>query len=199
MAIGHFVLNQVSAYSASPAVVTGSPTNRFTPNIITINAGDTVTFNWSAGTHVVDLKDVSPDLSIDSTHTTGTTTAFTTAGTYYFYCSIHATDALATEAHVLANDAMVGKIVVSAGAAATATPTRAAPPPAATATAPPVIVPATPPPLPTVRPAAPAAPITGTSPTGGSDEGTVRFLALIGAAALFGVAAGGTILIKRRS
>lgn len=105
------------ASAATQSVNVGSPTNRFTSNVITINAGDTVTFNWSAGTHIVDLMDISPDLPIDSGHTTGVTMPLNTPGTYYFYCSIHATAAQATEAHVQANDAMVGKIVVLAATA----------------------------------------------------------------------------------
>jgi len=113
------------ASAATQSVNVGTPTNRFTANVITINAGDTVTFNWSAGTHVVDLMDISPDLPIDSGHTSGVTVPLKTPGTYYFYCSIHATAAQATEAHVQANDAMVGKIVVVAAAnsgSATASP-----------------------------------------------------------------------------
>src|SRR5439155_25973082 len=128
---------------------TGSPTNRFTPNIVNINPGDTVTFTLSSGTHVVDLKDVSPDLPIDAGHTSGTTKAFTTAGTFYFYCSIHASEALATEAHVQANDAMVGKIVVSGSAGATATTPAATTAAATTAPATPTT---RPPAAPTVAP-----------------------------------------------
>ncbi|MGH2634012.1 MAG: cupredoxin domain-containing protein [Tepidiformaceae bacterium] len=127
------------ASAATQSVNVGTPTNRFTANVITINAGDTVTFNWSAGTHVVDLMDISPDLPIDSGHTSGVTVPLTTPGTYYFYCSIHATADQATEAHVQANDAMVGKIVVLA-AAANPTSTTAA----ATATAGPSKSPAAP-------------------------------------------------------
>ena len=107
------------ARAASANVTVGSPTNRFSSNISNISVGDTVTFAWAAGTHVVDLKDVSPDINIDSTHTAGTTMAFNTPGTYYYYCSIHASEELATEAHVQANDAMVGKIVVTAAGSST--------------------------------------------------------------------------------
>jgi plastocyanin len=131
---GALLVNRGEARAANSAVTVGSPQNRFSPNVTTIAVGDSVTFNWAAGTHVVDLEDVSPDIPIDSGHTTGTTMAFTSPGTYYYYCSIHASEALATEAHVQANDAMVGKIVVTA---AQTTPTASPTTPAATATTPP--------------------------------------------------------------
>ena len=127
------------ASAASPAVGVGTPTNRYTPNVVTIPAGGTVTFNWVAGTHTVVLPSgATPDLTINSANPTGTTTALETPGTYYFYCSIHADASDATEAHVQANDAMVGKIIVLAADAtpppATTSPTQASPttPPAAT-------------------------------------------------------------------
>lgn len=113
------------AHAASATVGVGTPTNRFTPNIANISTGDKVTFTWSAGTHVVDLKDVSPDIQVDSAHTSGVTTAFATPGTYYYYCSVHATADQATEAHVQANDAMVGKIVVTAASTGGSTATTA--------------------------------------------------------------------------
>ena len=121
-AIGGFLLTRDSAQAANASVAVGAPNNRFAPNVVNVNVGNTVTFSWAAGTHIVDLKDVSPDIPIDSAHTGGTTNAFITAGTYYYYCSIHATADLATEAHVAANDAMVGKIVVTPAAAGGTTP-----------------------------------------------------------------------------
>src|SRR6185437_11213785 len=127
------------ASAASPAVGVGTPTNRFTPNVVTIPAGGTVTFNWVAGTHTVVLPSgAAPDLTINSANPTGTTTALETPATYYYYCSINAEASDATEAHVEANDAMVGKIIVLAADAtpppATTSPTQASPttPPAAT-------------------------------------------------------------------
>ena len=131
---GALLVGRGEAHAANAAVTVGSPQNRFSPNITTVSVGDSVTFNWAAGTHIVDLEDVSPDIPIDSGHTSGTTMAFSSPGTYYYYCSIHASEALATEAHVQANDAMVGKIVVTA---AQTTPTTSPTTPAATATTPP--------------------------------------------------------------
>ncbi len=126
------VLMSGSSSAATGNVTVGSPTNRFAPNVVTINPGDTVTYTWAAGTHLVDTLDVSPDLPISSSSQSGTTNPFATAGTYYYYCAIHASPGDATEANVLANSAMVGKIVVSQ--AATATPTNT-PTPTTTATA----------------------------------------------------------------
>ena len=158
------LLTRDSAHAANVSVTTGSPNNRFSPNVSNINVGDTVTFTWSAGTHIVDLKDVSPDLAVDSGHTSGKTNAFATAGTYYYYCSIHATADQATEAHVAANDVMVGKIVVAAATGGPTTPAAGATP-------------------------APAAPGTGNSAAAdGSDAPAFIFIA--GAlAALAGLAA----------
>ncbi|MBI2766887.1 MAG: hypothetical protein HYX53_13380 [Chloroflexi bacterium] len=144
-----FVHTQGSARAANASVTVGSPANRFAPNISNINVGDTVTFTWASGTHIIDLEGVAPDLTINSGQTTGTTTAFTTPGTYYYYCSIHASESLATEAHVQANDAMVGKIVVTAAATATAT--------TAAATSTPI------PPTPTAAAATPTAPAAATA------------------------------------
>ncbi len=206
-------LHSRSADAASPSVVTGSPSLRFTPNVVNITTGDTVTFTLGAGTHIVDLKDVSPDLPIDAAHTSGTTNVFSTAGTYYYYCSIHASVDLATEGHVQANDAMVGKIVVAAAAAtptatstatptattASATPTASAAAPTATATRPATVAAS-----PTAAAASPTvvvpqAPNTGTGTVQEGPQGW-SFALLGGAGALvflaFAAAAGG---IRRRS
>jgi plastocyanin len=171
------------AGAASPTVSTGGASLRFSPNVINISAGDTVTFTLGGGTHIVDLKDVSPDLTIDATHTSGTTNAFTTPGTYYYYCSIHATDAQATEAHVQANDAMVGKIVVSAAAATptATTASQASPTAAGSATA-----------RATTSPAAPATGL-GLEPGGGSGWGTVASVA----GAALAVAGAGWFAVRR--
>jgi plastocyanin len=168
LVVGAALVGRDEAQAANSSVTVGNPVNRFSSNVSNINAGDTVTFTWAAGTHVVDLKDVSPDINSDSTHTSGTTAAFTTPGTYYYYCSIHASEALATEAHVLANDAMVGKIVVaSAPGAAPSAPT-----------------------------AAPSAPGTGTGVAGGSDTNELAAVALLVGACL--VLVGATALAVER-
>jgi plastocyanin len=190
LAAGAFLLSGAAAGAASPAVLVGSPANRFSPNVVNINVGDTVTFNWSSGPHIVDLEDVSPDLTIDSTHTTGTTNAFMTAGTYYYYCSIHSTADKATEAHVQANDSMVGKIVVSAAGTATATattPAATATTPAATATTPAATASAT--------VVAPKPPTTG---TGTSDDSTWPLLLVATGIALVTVSVGGGWLAVRK-
>lgn len=135
IALMALALGQGSTASAATQDVTvGSPTNRFTPNIVTVEAGDTVSFTWAAGVHTVVAEDLSLDLTITSSNPTGETGALTTPGTYYFYCSIHAESTDATEAHVQANDAMVGKIVVVEAGSATTTPTAEPTTPPATAT-----------------------------------------------------------------
>ena len=179
-AVGGFLLTRDSAQAANATVTVGTPNNRFAPNVANITVGNTVTFTWSAGTHIVDLKDVSPDIASDSTHTTGTTTAFTTAGTYYYYCSIHASADQATEAHVAANDAMVGKIVVTAAAAATPT--------AAATTAPGT--------TPTARAATPAPAAPGTGNTYGSDSDVPATVLIAGV--LVAIVGLGAYAISRR-
>lgn len=137
----------------------GTTTPRFNPNVASVTVGDTVTFQWVSGTHTAEVLSVDRssevfDTDLTSTHTSGAWTP-TAAGTYYFYCSVHASDTLATEAHVVAGDAMVGKVVVSAATSTattatgttttttTATPTTATPT-TATATSTPTTVTATP-------------------------------------------------------
>lgn len=178
VAAGTLLLNQGQANAASASVAVGSPNNRFTPNVSNIAVGDTVTFTWSAGTHVVDLKDVSPDIAIDSAHPSGTTSPFSKAGTYYYYCSIHATEDQATEAHVQAGDAMVGKIVVSAAAAPASTPA-----PGSTSQNTP----------------SPGAPGTGNgAPYSVTGNDTLAFVLLAGAGVLFVLATAGVVVGARR-
>ncbi len=71
--VGGLLLVPDAARAANATVSVGSPTNQFNANVSTINVGDKVTFTWAAGTHVVDLMDVSADLTMDATHTSGTT------------------------------------------------------------------------------------------------------------------------------
>ncbi|TAK76420.1 MAG: hypothetical protein EPO16_07175 [Dehalococcoidia bacterium] len=107
-------------HAADATIGAGSNPNRFAPNTQTVNVGDKVTFVWtSSGASGHDATATSggfPKLTLTQATPNGTWT-MTTPGTYYFYCSIHSPATNATEDHVKANDAMVGKIVVVASGA----------------------------------------------------------------------------------
>lgn len=110
-----------AAHAANATIGAGSGPNRFTPNTQTVNVGDTVTFVWissgASGHDVTATGGAFPKLVLTQAAPNAEWKP-TTPGTYYFYCSIHAPAANATEEHVVANDAMVGKIVVVASGAA---------------------------------------------------------------------------------
>lgn len=107
-------------HAADATIGAGSGPNRFAPNTQTVNVGDKVTFVWtSSGASGHDATATSggfPKLTLTQANPNATWT-MTTPGTYYFYCSIHSPATNATEDHVKANDAMVGKIVVVASGA----------------------------------------------------------------------------------
>ena len=107
--------------NADPDVQTDLVTalRRLAP-LAVVNVGDSVTWtNTGNAPHSVTSE---ASLFDSGTINSGDhfTMNFSSPGTYYYYCSIHAAESQATEAHVLANDAMVGKSVVSAAATTTA-------------------------------------------------------------------------------
>lgn len=112
----------------------GSSGNQFNSASITVNSGDSVTFSRFVGTHDVQSGVVpagAAQFASPSPLGAGSpfTVTLTVPGVYTFYCSIHSDSTEATAAGIDASIAagnMVGKIVVAA-AAATATPTTAAP------------------------------------------------------------------------
>ena len=204
--LGTGFLMRPDGTEAANAGVTALATLRFSPNVSTVTTGDSVTFTLGGGGHVVDLKDVFPDIPLDATHASGSAGPFTTPGTYYYYCSIHASSSQATEEHVQANDAMVGKIVVTGAAIPTATATTAVPTATATTAVPTSTVPATPKPTtvvppttaaPTTTAVAPAPPKTGTGLA--SADGTGWRLALmLGLVSAVALGASGLLLNRRR-
>jgi plastocyanin len=125
-----------TAWAGGVVIGDGSPDGSavFTPNTVTITAGDTVTFAWVDGTH--DARDAQSGaiyLPL-STSAKSQTTTFSNPGTYYFYCSVHAKASDATDANVAAGTKQVGKIIVLPAVADTPTaPPAASPPPAPTA------------------------------------------------------------------
>ena len=128
------VAGRASAANAAVSAAGSGAAARFNPNTVTVASGDTVNFDWVSGTHTATAVNGAFDFQVTSGSPTNTWTAGA-PGTYYFYCAVHATAAEATEAHVQANDAMVGKVVVTAAASGTPTPTpTATAAPSATAT-----------------------------------------------------------------
>jgi plastocyanin len=83
----------LSGFAASTTVTVGSPTDKFSPAVVTINAGDSVIWTWAAGNHsstsgtngVASGLWGSGVLPLNSKFTN----AFPTAGTYRYYCSVH--------------------------------------------------------------------------------------------------------------
>lgn len=131
LTVGVFA-NSTGSARAANAAVSATANNRFSPNVATINVGDTVTFTNTGGAHTAkSVTDGVFDISLLTSGSTGSKT-FTAAGTFFFFCSIHALPGDATEANVAAGTLMVGKVVVQAAAVATNTPV----PPTATAVPP---------------------------------------------------------------
>ena len=204
--LGTGFLMRADGTRAANAGVTALATLRFSPNAVSIGTGDSVTFTLGGGGHVVDLQDVFPDIPLDATHASGSAGPFAMSGTYYYYCSIHANASLATEAHVQANDAMVGKIVVTGAASPTATATTAVPTAAATTAVPTSTVPATPKPTtvvppttaaPTTTAVAPAPPKTGTGLASADGIGWPLAL-MLGLVSAVVLGASGLLLSRRR-
>lgn len=70
-------------------------TTAFNPATLTVPAGTTVTFSFQGGTHTVSSYTLSTDAtsktftSIPSASSGDYPVQFTTAGTYYYYCTYH--------------------------------------------------------------------------------------------------------------
>ena len=120
--------HNTSVRAADATVSVGSltsPSNLFTPATANIRVGDKVNFARTAGTHDATSNTGLFAINITSGSPTGSTPVFTTAGTYYYYCTIHyggATDNASLAAN-LSPSQMVGRIVVAAPVADTTPPT----------------------------------------------------------------------------
>ncbi|HJV90783.1 MAG TPA: hypothetical protein VJ623_10795 [Holophagaceae bacterium] len=92
----------------------GSTGMTFSPAVLTVPAGTTVTFSWKSGTHTVTSyayngSPTFPGLPMPGQSTGDYTYQFNTPGTYYYYCEYHGT--LAAGGTSLATG-MVGSVVV---------------------------------------------------------------------------------------
>ncbi len=131
-AIGAFALLAIVALTASKPVGAavanvnvgnGSGGNVYVPASVTVAVGDTVTWTWASGFHNVDAVDGSFDSGAPhATPGSPFSNTFNTAGTFFYYCEVHATAADATDAGIAAGK-MVGKVVVQAQGTGTATAT----------------------------------------------------------------------------
>ncbi|HWE31618.1 MAG TPA: plastocyanin/azurin family copper-binding protein [Polyangia bacterium] len=76
--------------SAGVVMVGAGATNAFSPSTVTIQAGQSVTWNWVTGFHSV-VSDSTPKAFADSpAQSAGQfTVTFATAGTYPYHCGIH--------------------------------------------------------------------------------------------------------------
>jgi len=76
--------------SAANQTVTASPSNTFSPSTVTINQGDTVTWNNGGGLHNVHFDDGSFDMpATPSSAAWSVSRMFTAPGTFRYYCEIH--------------------------------------------------------------------------------------------------------------
>jgi plastocyanin len=127
-----------SAGAATANVNVGQGGLVFAPSSVTIAPGDTVTWTFVAGRHNVDAVDGSFESEIQTAPGTPFSHTFAAAGTFFYYCEVHATAADANDAGIAAGK-MAGKVVVQAPGqgtpTATATSTAPAGTPTATATA----------------------------------------------------------------
>jgi plastocyanin len=119
--VGILAMNAAPVTAANADVSVGQGGNAFAPNNVSVNVGDTVTWNWVNGFHNV----VAADGSFTSGAPHGSPGApfamtFNTAGTFFYYCEVHAPASAANDAGIAAGQ-MVGKVVVQAASQATAT------------------------------------------------------------------------------
>ena len=80
----------VSGRAATVNVLVGSGGNVFTPFSTNINVGDQVLWTWAGGTHNVTSTNSAWVASGNQSSGTFANT-FTTAGNYFYYCTIHGT------------------------------------------------------------------------------------------------------------
>ena len=84
------VARDLAITSAGVVTVGAGAANSFTPSTVTIQAGQSVTWNWVSGFHSV-VSDSMPKAFADSPgQASGQyTVMFATAGTYPYHCGIH--------------------------------------------------------------------------------------------------------------
>ncbi|MGK2964201.1 MAG: cupredoxin domain-containing protein, partial [Tepidiformaceae bacterium] len=107
----------------------GQLQNQFSPTDIQIEIGESVTFEHKGGTHQIVIEDAGFTAPISN----GEAVAgpFLHNGTYWYYCSIHATRSQAHEGNLDNFVVMIGRITVGEGG----TPPTLTPVPTATPTA----------------------------------------------------------------
>jgi plastocyanin len=167
------------AASAQDATVAVAD-NQFSPATVTVNVGDTVTWDWTgANPHTVTSNDGTFDSGAPQTSGSFQHT-FTAAGTFAYICEVH-------------GQSMSGTVTVNAAPTGGQTPPSGAPSPTAG--------------VPTARPSTGggtpvtadpiAAPVTGTGGSSGGAGSTALFAALAAIAGLALVA--GAEVVRRRA
>jgi plastocyanin len=80
------------AHAANQTVTALSGPNRFSPSSVTINVGETVTWNNGSGTHNVQFNDGSYEMPADPSSSSWTVSrTFNTPGTFSYICRQHGT------------------------------------------------------------------------------------------------------------
>jgi plastocyanin len=183
------------AASGTVGVGDASGARIFVPASVTIEVGDTVTWNWVNGFHNV--------VAVDGSFNSGAAhaspgapfaQAFTAEGDFFYYCAVHATAADANPNGIKAGK-MVGEVIVQArGTGKQGVVTQTTPVATATATASPTQA-ATPAGTP-VATVTPSAPKTGQAGLVASSDGNAR-IALLWVALAISMVAGARVLGQR--
>jgi plastocyanin len=120
---GFAVASGSGGYQAEKAHATTFPVlatiaAQFAPNTLTIGSGDTINFTLGAGFHGIGFRTGNPAILATIPHPMAGVNprAFTLAGTYYFFCTVHTPGFVAEttanyDAAILAN-IMVGRVIV---------------------------------------------------------------------------------------
>lgn len=193
-----------SAQAANATVNVGDGGLVYAPNHVSVSAGESVTWTWVGGFHDVQSNNAAfssgaPQRASGQTFTH----VFTTPGTFFYYCSVHATVNDANDAGRAAGK-MVGSVTVvpqQPGGAGqqtqptptpTATPTRTA---TATATATVAATPAATVAAPPTTTATPSAPKTGSA--GLADASGTAEMAILWTAVAATMLLGARVLSRR--
>jgi plastocyanin len=121
------------AARAATQTVNIGPSTSFTPSVVTVGPGDTVTWNWLAPGHsTTSDATTGPEVWDSGVLSSGSFShTFTTLGTYRYYCVIHGAPG---------GIGMSGQVIVAPPPTVTPTPTPTVPTPTATG-APPTATP----------------------------------------------------------
>lgn len=96
-----FCAGSFSSQAATANVLVGSGGNFFAPTVTNISAGDRVLWTWVGSPH--NVTSTNSAWAASATLSTGATftNTFTTAGNYFYYCTIHGTPTSGMKAEIV--------------------------------------------------------------------------------------------------